>query len=126
MPGRCGTQQRTAGADSRLRIACRIAVLLLTDNPVQPDLRSIRQFPYNLLDVAGEAQTLAAALNHSAFNIANAIGAGLGWTSTGWVAAALALGGLAIWVVTILADKVIKPRGVAARRTADIAIHDAR
>ena len=27
-----------------------------------------------LMDVAGEAQTLAAALNHSAFNTANAIG----------------------------------------------------
>jgi DHA1 family inner membrane transport protein len=34
---------------------------------------------------------LAAALNHSAFNMANALGgvaisAGLGWTPTGWVA----------------------------------------
>ncbi|HBK47664.1 MAG TPA: MFS transporter, partial [Xanthomonadaceae bacterium] len=44
----------------------------------------------HLMDVAGEAQTLAAASNHSAFNIANAlgpwlggmaIGAGFGWTS---------------------------------------------
>jgi len=59
-----------------------------------------------LMDVAGEAQTLAAALNHSAFNTANALGpllagtavaAGLGWTSTGWVAVGLTLGGLAIW-----------------------------
>ena len=58
-----------------------------------------------LMDVAGEAQTLAAALNHSAFNVANAlgawlggltIGAGLGWTSTAWVGACLALGGLLI------------------------------
>uniref|UniRef100_A0A914YNQ4 Uncharacterized protein n=1 Tax=Panagrolaimus superbus TaxID=310955 RepID=A0A914YNQ4_9BILA len=36
-----------------------------------------------LMDVAGDAQTLAAALNHSAFNMANALGAwclaGLGW-----------------------------------------------
>jgi DHA1 family inner membrane transport protein len=31
-----------------------------------------------LMDVAGEAQTLAAALNHSAFNLANALGAWLG------------------------------------------------
>lgn len=59
-----------------------------------------------LMDVAGEAQTLAAALNHSAFNTANALGpllagaavaAGLGWASTAWVAVALTLGGLAIW-----------------------------
>ncbi|GLK79800.1 MFS transporter [Methylopila turkensis] len=58
-----------------------------------------------LMDVAGEAQTLAAALNHSAFNLANALGAwlggaavaaGLGWTAPGWVGALLAVGGLAI------------------------------
>ncbi|WP_310318326.1 MFS transporter [Hydrogenophaga palleronii] len=63
-----------------------------------------------LMDVAGEAQVLAAALNHSAFNIANALGAwlggvaisaGLGWTSTGWVGALLALAGLGVfgWAV---------------------------
>ncbi|MCY1045827.1 MFS transporter [Corallococcus sp. bb12-1] len=61
-----------------------------------------------LMDVAGEAQTLAAALNHSAFNVANAVGpwlggmavaAGLGWPSTGWVGCALALGGFAIWLM---------------------------
>ncbi|HEU0163103.1 MAG TPA: MFS transporter [Rhizomicrobium sp.] len=61
-----------------------------------------------LMDVAGEAQTLAAALNHSAFNVANALGpflgglaiaAGFGLTSTGLVGSALALGGLAIWAV---------------------------
>jgi len=59
-----------------------------------------------LMDVAGDAQTLAAALNHSAFNVANALGAwlggvaisaGLGWTSTGWVGTLLALAGLAIF-----------------------------
>ncbi len=64
-----------------------------------------------LMDIAEDAQTLAAALNHSAFNIANALGpwlggmaiaAGYGWTSTGWVGAALALGGLAIWIVAVL------------------------
>ena len=60
-----------------------------------------------LMDVAGDAQTLAAALNHSAFNTANAIGpllggmaiaAGYGWTSTGWVGVGLSLGGFAIFV----------------------------
>ncbi|VCU69654.1 Inner membrane transport protein YdhP [Pigmentiphaga humi] len=62
-----------------------------------------------LMDVAGDAQTLAAALNHSAFNLANALGAwlggltisaGLGWASTGWVGLLLALGGLAIFGVS--------------------------
>ena len=71
-----------------------------------------------LMDVAGRAQGLAAALNHSAFNTANALGpwlggmaisAGWGWTSTGWVAAGLAMGGLAIWALA-LGDR----RGAAA------------
>ncbi|MGQ2991957.1 MFS transporter [Brevundimonas sp.] len=61
-----------------------------------------------LMDVAGEAQTLAAALNHSAFNTANALGpllagmavaSGLGWGATGWVAVGLTLGGLVIWAL---------------------------
>ena len=61
-----------------------------------------------LMDVAGSAQALAAALNHAAFNIANAIGpwlggmaiaAGYGWVSTGWVGSMLALGGFVVWVV---------------------------
>jgi len=67
-----------------------------------------------LMDVAGDAQTLAAALNHSAFNTANALGAwlggvaitaGLGWTSTGWVGALLALGGLAIFGIALMSER---------------------
>jgi DHA1 family inner membrane transport protein len=67
-----------------------------------------------LMDVAGDAQSLAAALNHSAFNVANALGpwlgglaiaAGYGWTSTGWVGCGLALAGFAAWVVALIADR---------------------
>ncbi|WP_242913791.1 MFS transporter [Brevundimonas pishanensis] len=67
-----------------------------------------------LMDVAGDAQTLAAALNHSAFNLANALGpllggmaiaAGFGWTSTGFVGAGLALGGFAIWIVAYVTGR---------------------
>jgi len=67
-----------------------------------------------LMDVAGEAQTLAAALNHSAFNMANALGAwlggvaisaGLGWTSTGWVGALLAVAGLGIFALALRAGR---------------------
>ncbi len=63
-----------------------------------------------LMDVAADAQTLAAALNHSAFNIANALGAwlggitiaaGYGWTSTGWVGAVLAVAGLGVFAVSV-------------------------
>ena len=67
-----------------------------------------------LMDVAGEAQTLSAALNHSAFNIANALGAwlggvaiaaGLGWTSTAWVGVVLALGGMAVFGASLWQEK---------------------
>ncbi|WP_020178015.1 MFS transporter [Methylopila sp. M107] len=67
-----------------------------------------------LMDVAGDAQTLAAALNHSAFNVANALGAwlggvaiaaGYGWTSPGWVGLVLALGGLVILLVSLGLDR---------------------
>ncbi len=67
-----------------------------------------------LMDVAEEGQALAAALNHSAFNAANALGpflgglaiaAGLGWTSTGVVGCGLALGGFVIWVIACLDAK---------------------
>jgi len=76
-----------------------------------------------LMDVAGDAQTLAAALNHSAFNFANALGpwlgglaiaAGQGWASTGWVGVGLALGGFAIWVVAALDFSVARRRALAA------------
>ncbi|MDM7851780.1 MFS transporter [Pseudochrobactrum kiredjianiae] len=63
-----------------------------------------------LMDVAQDAQTLAAALNHSAFNVANALGpwlagmsiaAGYGFASSGFVGSALALGGLIIWAIAV-------------------------
>ena len=63
-----------------------------------------------LMDVAGKAQTLAAALNHSAFNVANALGPflggiaiahGYGLASTGLVGSGLALAGLAILLVAV-------------------------
>ena len=67
-----------------------------------------------LMDVAGDAQTLAAALNHSAFNAANALGAwlgglavlwGWGWAATGWVGAVLALGGLGVFGVSVWVER---------------------
>jgi DHA1 family inner membrane transport protein len=72
-----------------------------------------------LMDVAADAQTLAAALNHSAFNIANALGAwtgglaiaaGYGWTSTGWVGTSFALGGLGVFAMSLLTDGALRGR----------------
>ena len=62
-----------------------------------------------LMDVAGNAQMLAAASMHSAFNIANAAGAwlgglaiaaGYGYASTGWVGAVLGLAGLGVFALS--------------------------
>ncbi|MEC3949683.1 MFS transporter [Sphingobium sp. HWE2-09] len=67
-----------------------------------------------LMNVAGDAQTLAAALHHSAFNMANALGpwlgglsiaAGYGLVSTGWIGSALALGGLSIFLIAIALER---------------------
>ncbi|MBM6596143.1 MFS transporter [Microvirga pudoricolor] len=67
-----------------------------------------------LMDVAADAQTLAAALNHSAFNIANALGAwlggvaiaaGYGFASTGWVGAVLAVAGLGVFGLSLASER---------------------
>ena len=72
-----------------------------------------------LMDVAGDAQTLAAALNHSAFNFANALGpflgglaiaAGWGLTSTGFVGCGLAVGGLIMLGFSLLYSRLSRPK----------------
>ncbi len=69
-----------------------------------------------LMDVAGDAQTLAAALNHSAFNFANALGAwlgglaiaaGWGWVSLGWVGALLSLSGLLVFGASLARQRAV-------------------
>lgn len=75
-----------------------------------------------LMDVAADAQTLAAALNHSALNIANALGAwlgglsiaaGYGWTSTGSVGAALAAAGIVVFAISLMLDRGVQREGLA-------------
>ncbi|WP_431024695.1 MFS transporter [Halomonas sp. H5] len=60
-----------------------------------------------LMDVAGDAQTMAASMNHAAFNCANALGAWLAamtikagavWSASGLVGAGLAAGGLGVFL----------------------------
>lgn len=67
-----------------------------------------------LMDIAGDAQTLAASLNHSAFNLANALGAFLGgwviqqqmgWLAPIWVGVALSLIGLVILLIALAVEK---------------------
>lgn len=64
-----------------------------------------------LMDVAGDAQSLAAALNHSALNMANAAGAavggaviaaGYGFSTPALAGAAMALAGAVLWIPAFL------------------------
>lgn len=67
-----------------------------------------------LMDVAADGQTLAAASMHSAFNVANALGAwlgglviawGYGYPATGYVGAALSVIGLGVFAVSLMLDR---------------------
>jgi DHA1 family inner membrane transport protein len=81
-----------------------------------------------LLDVSGDGKALASTLNHSALNVANAIGAwlggvviaaGFGYTAPAVVGAALSAGGLMVLAVSIglerrdrrrVAEPVVQPQ----------------
>jgi DHA1 family inner membrane transport protein len=73
-----------------------------------------------LMDVAHDAQTLAAALNHSALNIGNATGAwvgglviaaGYGYTAPAAAGALLAVGGLLVLTVSVASERRTAIRG---------------
>ncbi|WP_136248410.1 MFS transporter [Halomonas borealis] len=77
-----------------------------------------------LMDVAGDAQTMAASMNHAAFNCANALGAWLAavviksgavWSASGLVGAGLALGGLLLFLLGLRVER----RHLAARSASD-------
>jgi DHA1 family inner membrane transport protein len=78
-----------------------------------------------LMDVAEDAQTLAASLNHSAFNVANAIGAGVGglavarggWSATGWVGAGMALAGAGLFAASLALARISARRRPGSLRT---------
>ncbi|WP_219995767.1 MFS transporter [Schumannella sp. 10F1B-5-1] len=81
-----------------------------------------------LMDVAGEAQTLAAALNHSALNIGNSMGAavggatiaaGLGYTSPAWVGAIVAAAGMIFAVVSFLLERA-RPESMSPTQNLDL------
>jgi DHA1 family inner membrane transport protein len=67
-----------------------------------------------LMDVAGKSQTLAAALNHSALNVGNALGAflgglvvaaGWGYLTPSWVGLLLAVGGMLLAAVSVALER---------------------
>lgn len=62
-----------------------------------------------------QSQTLAAALMHSAFNTANALGAwlggaamaaGFGWASIGWVGGVLAVAGRVVFAASVCQENI--------------------
>lgn len=82
-----------------------------------------------LMDVAGEAQTLAAALNHSSFNVANALGAwlggvvlagGLGLTAPMWLAVGLTLGGMGLFAAAVALQRAQRGAAAAPRAAAQL------
>ena len=77
-----------------------------------------------LMDVAGDNQSIAAAMNHSALNIGNSLGAflggaviaaGWGYTAPSWTGAALAVAGL---LIALLSYRVEARRPAARERVA--------
>jgi DHA1 family inner membrane transport protein len=77
-----------------------------------------------LMEVAGSAQTLGAALNHASLNVANALGAwlgglviaaGLGYTAPSWVGAGLSLAGLLVLAVSVLLHRRTAPAPAPAQ-----------
>ncbi|MBT1683626.1 MULTISPECIES: MFS transporter [Curtobacterium] len=79
-----------------------------TSSAIPPAVQS------RLMDVAGDARTIAAALNHSAFNIGNSIGAalggaviaaGFGFLAPGWLGIGLALLGVLVTMVSYAVER---------------------
>jgi DHA1 family inner membrane transport protein len=76
-----------------------------------------------LMQVAGDAQTIGAAMNHASLNIANALGAwlgglvvaaGFGYRAPSWVGAGLAVAGLAVLLVSVTLQRRTTRAAVAA------------
>ncbi|ANJ27618.1 MFS transporter [Agromyces aureus] len=74
-----------------------------------------------LMDVARDSQSIAAALNHSALNIGNSLGAllggvaiagGLGYVAPIWIGLALTFAGIALAIVSFAIDRSRGRRGV--------------
>ena len=87
-----------------------------------------------LMDVAGDSQSLAAALNHSALNIGNALGAflggvviagGLGYLAPVWTGVVLTVIGLAIVITSFSVERrqlrreLLRANDAEDRRIAD-------
>jgi DHA1 family inner membrane transport protein len=107
----------TVTVHGRFTAAATLLVLAFTSSLSLPAITA------RLLDVAGDGKALASTLNHSALNVANALGAwlggvviaaGFGWTSPAVLGAVLSAAGLVVLAVSIGLER----RG--RRRVADV------
>jgi DHA1 family inner membrane transport protein len=82
-----------------------------------------------LMEVAGDSQTIAAAVNHASLNLGNSLGAylggvtiaaGYGYLSSIWVGMALCVPGVALAVVSVL----VGIRGSRLQRGADFGLQE--
>jgi len=89
-----------------------------TSSAIPPAVQS------RLMDVAGDARTIAAALNHSAFNLGNSMGAalggaviaaGFGFLAPGWLGIGLALLGVVVAVISYGVEGRSNRRAAAQR-----------
>ncbi|PZE81092.1 MFS transporter [Curtobacterium sp. MCBD17_032] len=89
-----------------------------TSSAIPPAVQS------RLMDIAGDARTIAAALNHSAFNLGNSLGAalggaviaaGFGFLAPGWLGIGLALLGVVVAVISYAVEDRSKRRAAALR-----------
>jgi DHA1 family inner membrane transport protein len=108
----------TVTAHGRVTAAATLLVLAFTSSLSLPAITA------RLLDVAGDGKALASTLNHSALNVANALGAwlgglviaaGYGWTSPAAVGAVLSAGGLVVLAVSIGLERRDRQRDGDAR-----------
>ncbi|WP_312042237.1 MFS transporter [Erwinia sp.] len=100
-----------------------VSVLVLGAFLIGTNLALCAPLQVRLMQVAGKAQTLAATLNHSAFNIANALGAFLGaWvvqqgysmTQTARYGAILPLMGMVIFAFALLKEMADRKKSATA------------
>ena len=94
----------TVTAHAAVPAAITLLVVAFTSSASLPALTA------RLLDVSGDGEALAATLNHSALNVANALGAwlgglviaaGLGYTAPAVVGAGLSAAGLGVLAVSL-------------------------
>lgn len=107
----------TVTAHGRVTAAATLLVLAFTSSLSLPAITA------RLLDVSGDGKALASTLNHSALNIANALGAwlggvviaaGFGWTSPALVGAVLSAAGLVVLAGSIGLERRDRRRPDAA------------